>query len=69
MDLLQDPERFVFYSFPVEHGYLWFQVIPEIRSGSRVLALRPSQFMSLLDDLVTSEGDFHEYRSQISDRR
>jgi hypothetical protein len=55
MGLLQAPERFVFYSFPVEHDCLWFQAIPEIRGGPRLSALRPSEFVSILDDLVTSE--------------
>jgi hypothetical protein len=57
MDLLQAPERFVFYSFPIEDSCLWFQAIPEISNVSPVSALRPSEFMSILDALLTSEGD------------
>jgi hypothetical protein len=68
MRLLQAPDRFVFYSFPVEDGCLWFQALPEISAGLRVSALRPSEFLGILDDLVKSEGDFHECGSQFSER-
>jgi len=54
MELLRAPGRFVFYSFPIEGGCLWFQAIPEIPHSSRTSALRPSAFMSNLDDLISS---------------
>jgi hypothetical protein len=62
MDLLQAPERFVFYWFPVEDGCLWFQAIPNV---SRVSALRPRQFMGILEALLRSELDSHAQRSQV----
>lgn len=65
MDLLQAPERFVFYSFRVESSCLWFQAIPEISDVSRLSALRPSEFTSILDALLISEGGFHAHRSQV----
>jgi hypothetical protein len=52
MRLLRGPERSVFYSFPVEDGCLWFQALPEIIAGQRLSALRPSEFMSILRDLI-----------------
>ena len=52
MQMLRAPNRFVFYSFPVEDSCLWFQAIPDILHGPRVSALRPSEFMSILDDLI-----------------
>ena len=61
MRLLQAPERFVFYSFPVEDGCLWFQAIPEGSTGPRVSALRPSEFLGILDSLVGSRVDSYEY--------
>lgn len=67
MELLQAPERFVFYSFPVEDGCLWFQAIPEISNVSDVSALRPNEFMSVLEALLTSETDFHSLRCQVQD--
>ena len=65
MYLLQGPERFVFYSFPVEDSCLWFQAIPEISNASRVSALRPSEFMSILDALLISEEDSRAHHSQL----
>lgn len=67
MCVLQAPRRFVFYSFPVEQGCLWFQAIPEVSEGPRASALRPSEFMSILSNLVISEGANYECRSEISD--
>ena len=52
MQMLRAPDRFVFYSFLVENSYLWFQAVPEILHGPRVSALRPSEFMRILDDLI-----------------
>jgi len=52
MDLLQAPERSVFYSFPVEDGCLWFQAVP---GASRTPPLRPSEFMSTLNGLLVSQ--------------
>lgn len=54
MELLQAPERFVFYWFPVEDGCLWFQAIPEISNVAGVSALRPREFVSVLDALLSS---------------
>ena len=53
MQLLRGPERSVFYSFPVENGCLWFEAFPEssLAAGS---AFRPSEFMSILSDLIKS---------------
>lgn len=65
MHLLQAPERFVFYSFPVEGSCLWFQAIPEISNVSQVSALRPSEFKSILNALLGPEGDSHAPGSQI----
>jgi hypothetical protein len=65
MNLLRAPERFVFYSFPVEDSCLWFQAIPENSNGSRVSALRPTEFMSILDGLLISMGDSYARRSQV----
>jgi len=59
MDLLQAPERSVFYWFPVEDGCLWFQAIP---SATRLSALRPSQFMNALDGLIASQRNSHARR-------
>jgi hypothetical protein len=42
----------VFYSVPVEYGCLWFQAAAEPVSDPRVSALRPKQFMSILNHLV-----------------
>ncbi len=66
MHLLQAPERFVFYWFPVEDSCLWFQAIPEISNVSRVSALRPSEFMSILDVLLVSEGDRYPRRFEAT---
>jgi hypothetical protein len=52
MRLLRAPERSVFYSYPVENGCLWFQAVPEIIAGQRLSALRPGEFMSVLQDLI-----------------
>jgi hypothetical protein len=56
MGLLRAPERFVFYSFRVEDGCLWVQALPEIPDGPQLSMLRPSEFMSRLDDIVNSNG-------------
>jgi hypothetical protein len=69
MGLLQAPLRFVFYSFLVEKGCLWFQAIPEIHNDSRASALRPNEFMGILNDLVKAGGDSNEHSSGVQDRR
>jgi hypothetical protein len=51
MSLLTGPKRTVFYSFPVEDSCLWFQATSH---GPRVSAIRPSEFMSILDNLCSS---------------
>ena len=65
MDLLQARERFVFYSFPVEDSCLWFQAIPESSNASRVSALRPREFMSILEALLISWRDARAHHSQF----
>jgi hypothetical protein len=52
MQVLRGPDRFVFYSFPIKDSCLWFQAVPEILQGPRARALRPSEFMSILDDVI-----------------
>jgi hypothetical protein len=68
MPLLQAPGRFVFYSFPVEDGCLWFQALPETSTGLCKSALRPSEFLGILDDLIKSEGSSHEFSPQFPER-
>jgi hypothetical protein len=50
--LLRAPGRSIFYSFPVEDGCLWFRSFPEIVAGQRMSAVRPSEFMRSLNDLI-----------------
>ncbi len=52
IELLRAAERTVFYSFPVENGYLWFRAMPEIITGQRVFTLRPNEFTAVLDEVV-----------------
>ncbi len=52
MELLSQPDCSVFYSYPVEDSYLWFQAVPDRRGRLRASALRPSEFAGILDDLV-----------------
>jgi len=52
LELLRAPDRFVFYSVPVEDSCLWFQAIPDFLHGAYESALRPSEFMQILDDIV-----------------
>ena len=42
----------VFYSFPIEDGYLWFQALPEPSGRQATSVLRPNEFMSVLTDLI-----------------
>jgi hypothetical protein len=42
----------VFYSFPIEDGCLWFQALPEPSARQLTSVLRPSEFMSVLTDLI-----------------
>jgi|SRR5215472_12492146 len=53
MSLLKAPKRTVFYSFPVEDSCLWFQAIPA-EAHPHISAIRPSEFMSILDNLCSS---------------
>jgi len=54
MELLRAPERTVFYYFPVENGCLWFQAMPETIRREHVSMLRPSEFISVLDEAIAS---------------
>jgi len=56
MPLLRGPERSVFYAVPIEDSCLWFQAVPEDVDGRRRSAFRPSEFMSVLDDLIAASG-------------
>jgi hypothetical protein len=56
MPLLRAPGRWVFYSFPIEDGCLWFQAVPEVLHGSRASSLRPSEFMSIVNQVVIPAG-------------
>jgi hypothetical protein len=51
MGLLCRTNCTVFYSFPVEDGYLWLQALPE-PSGPQPTVLRPSEFMSVLTEII-----------------
>jgi hypothetical protein len=52
MRLLRRTSCTVFYSFPIEDGYLWFQALPEPSGPRPTSALRPNEFMSVLTDLI-----------------
>jgi hypothetical protein len=52
MSLLRRTNCIVFYSFPIEDGYLWFQALPEPCGRQPGSVLRPSEFMSILTDLI-----------------
>jgi hypothetical protein len=52
MSLLRRTSCIVFYSFPIEDGYLWFQALPEASGQLPASVLRPSEFMSILTDLI-----------------
>ena len=52
MRLLCRTSCIVFYSFPTENGYLWFQALPEPSGLQPTSVLRPSEFMSVLTDLI-----------------
>jgi hypothetical protein len=52
MPLLEAPGRNIFYSVPVDGSCLWIQAFPENASGRPSSALRPSEFMAALKDLV-----------------
>lgn len=54
MKLLRAPGRVVFYSFPIEDGFLWFQAVPEILRGPRMSTLRPDEFMRVLDNVIAN---------------
>jgi hypothetical protein len=62
MELLKAPQRAVFYSFPVEHGCLWFQAMPETTRGEHVSMIRPSEFIGVLDEAVASlRAEYHPF--------
>jgi hypothetical protein len=67
MELLCGPGRWVFYSFPIENGCLWFQAVPHVLHGPRASSLRPSEFMSIVSQIVLSEGHALQDGCQISD--
>jgi hypothetical protein len=52
MRLLCRTSCIVFYSFPIEDGYLWFQALPEPSGRQPTSVLRPIEFMSVLTDLI-----------------
>jgi hypothetical protein len=52
MRLLCRTSCIVFYSFPIEGGYLWFQALPEPCGRQPGSVLRPSEFMSILTALI-----------------
>jgi hypothetical protein len=52
MRLLCRTRCIVFYSFPIEDGYLWFQALPEPSGRQPASVLRPNEFMSVLTDLI-----------------
>jgi hypothetical protein len=52
MRLLRRTSCIVFYSFPIEDGYLWFQALPEPSGRQPTSVLRPIEFMSVLTDLI-----------------
>jgi hypothetical protein len=52
MRLLCRTSSIVFYSFPIEAGYLWLQALPEPSVQQPTSVLRTSEFMSVLTDLI-----------------
>jgi hypothetical protein len=52
MRLLCRTSCVIFYSFPIEDGYLWFQALPEPSGRQRTSVLRPNEFISVLTDLI-----------------
>jgi hypothetical protein len=52
MRLLCRTSCIIFYSFPIEDGYLWFQALPEPSGRQRTSVLRPSEFIPVLTDLI-----------------
>ena len=52
MRLLCRTSSIVYYSFPIEDGYLWFQALPEPSGRQATSVLRPNEFMSVLTDLI-----------------
>jgi hypothetical protein len=61
MRLLCRTSCIIFYSLPIEDGYLWFQALPEPSGRQLTSVLRPSEFMSVLTDLI---GRLREARIQ-----
>jgi hypothetical protein len=51
MGLLRRTSCTVFYSFPIEDRYVWFQALPEA-SDPQSTVLRPSEFMSVFTDVI-----------------
>lgn len=52
MELFLGSDCSVFYSYPVEDSCLWFQALPD-GSDCRMSAFRPSEFVEILDRLIT----------------
>jgi hypothetical protein len=70
MELLRTPECTVFYYFPVENGCLWFRALPESIREERLSALRPSEFVSVLREVVASLRDgYRQFPSYDAERR
>jgi len=53
MELLQGSPCNVFYSYPIEDSCLWLQAAYQGRACSKAPVLRPSEFASALDEMVT----------------
>jgi hypothetical protein len=53
--LLRGPGRSVYYSVPVDGSCLWFQALPETSEGQHISALRPSEFVAILDDFIADQ--------------
>jgi hypothetical protein len=53
MELLHGSACSVFYSYPIEDGCLWLQAIHHGQVCLKAPMLRPSEFGSALDEMVT----------------
>jgi len=53
MNLLRGSDCSLFYSYPIEDSCLWLQPIRDGQLCLNAPSLRPSEFMGLLDKLVT----------------
>jgi hypothetical protein len=52
LELFSGFDSSVFYSYPIEDSCLWFQAAPDGRDCRRMSAFRPSEFMSVLDQII-----------------